>query len=110
MNQDEPTKFGDIYDGFKLKKPFGLNGLYESISALWGYVIMMLNLETSDTSWYGWSFSVKLYINKTDCDKINKYALHNEKWKYSTATILEHSKVVKLLHCFPPLYNILFQQ
>ena len=26
----------DIYDDFKMEKPFGLHGLYKSISALWG--------------------------------------------------------------------------
>ena len=34
MKREKITQ--DIYDDFKLKKPFGLRGLYKSISALQG--------------------------------------------------------------------------
>ena len=38
---------GDIYDDFKLKKPFGLYGLYKNISTLQGLSRMMiLNIVT----------------------------------------------------------------
>ena len=33
-NEEERVNYTDVYDDFKLKKPFGLHGSYKNIAAL----------------------------------------------------------------------------